>query len=190
VEKFRILAGLISILITAFSILISLYIRSEYNQNQLWFSVDFIAFNWFFALSFFSVIHLSMGGIIFCLSFYQCILIVKVNNQAHISKNQPQTLLENGYYSKVRHPMTERFLLIIISFFFMINSIISLPLIALFASIFILITFYEERKILLPIFGEKYIRYMTQVKNRFFTLKMKILVTFLLLFMIFGVLFI
>ncbi|MFW9999726.1 MAG: hypothetical protein ACFE9Q_10810 [Candidatus Hodarchaeota archaeon] len=86
--------------------------------------------------------------------------------------------------------MTARFFLIILSFFFMISSLIGITLIILFALVFALLTLYEEKKILFPVFGEKYRKYMEQVKNRFFTTKMKIVIIFLIFFMIIGAIFI
>jgi protein-S-isoprenylcysteine O-methyltransferase Ste14 len=125
--------------------------------------------------------------LIFPIAFYQCIEIVKINNQAQDSKNQPKKLLDDGYYAKVRHPMTARFFIIVLSFFFMLSSFIGIPLIVLFAFIFTIITLYEEKKILFPTFGEKYTEYMKKVKYRFFTFKMKLLVLLLIIFLIFGV---
>lgn len=162
----------------------------EYQQLQLWKSIDIIIFNWFIDISLFSLIHIVVGAIVFCLSFYQCIKIVKINNQVHEAKNQQKFLLDSGYYAKARHPMTARFFLIMLSFFFMISSLIGIPLIFTFALIFALLTLYEEKKILFRVFGEKYRDYMKQVKIRFFPKKLKILNIILITFMIFGAIFI
>jgi protein-S-isoprenylcysteine O-methyltransferase Ste14 len=164
--------------------------RTEYQQFLLWKSVDIVLFNWFVSISFYFLIHIIIGGVIFFISFYQCIAIVKINNQVHQTKNQPKELLDSGYYSKVRHPMTSRFILIILAFFFMLSSLIVIPFIILFSLFFLFLTKYEEKKILYPIFEEKYREYIKKVKNRFFTIRLKILILILSIFMMFGVIFI
>ena len=189
-EKFKILSGLFSFLATIISIIVSLLSRLEYQQFQLWKSVDAIIFEWFINISFFFLIHIIVGAIIFGVSFFQCIEIVKLNNQVHEAKNQPKELIDYGYYAKVRHPMTSRFFLIVFSFLFMLSSLITIPLIFLFALIFTLISLYEEKKILLPVFNYKYREYMKRVRNRFFTGKLKMLIIFLFCFIIFGAIFI
>jgi len=189
-KKFRILSATISILVTTASILISLTSRLEYQQLHLWKSVDIVIFNWFVNISLFFIIHLMVGSIILFISFYQCIEIVKINNQAHEAKNQPKELLDSGYYAKVRHPMTTRFMFIVLGFFFMFSSVISIPLIFFLGIIFTLLSFYEEKKILLPVFGGKYREYIKRVKNRFFTIKMKVLFIVLIIFMAIGAIFI
>lgn len=189
-KNFKIISLIISLLVTTTSIFVSLLSRLEYQQLHLWKSVDIIIFNWFISVSLFFIFHLAIGAIVLFVSFYQCIEIVKINNKAHESKNKPKELLDTGYYAKVRHPMTTRFMLIVLGFFFMFSSIIGIPLILFFGVIFALISLYEEKKILFPTFGEKYRLYVNQVKNRFFTIKMKILFIFLISFMVIGIIFI
>lgn len=189
-NSFKILSGLISFLATFASIIISIISRLEYQQFLLWNSVDISIINCFINISLFFLIHIILGSIVFYLSFFQCIEIIKINNQAHEAKNRPKELLISGYYAKARHPMTARFFLIVLSFFFMIGSLIGIPLILLFALVFALLALYEEKKILFPIFGEKYEEYMQQVKNRFYGINTKILIAFLLMFMVIGVIFI
>ncbi|MFX1378649.1 MAG: methyltransferase family protein [Promethearchaeota archaeon] len=161
----------------------------EYPYLLLWKSVDFIIINWIIDISLFSLIHIILGALIFSISFYQCIYIVKLNNQAHEAKNHPKILLDQGYYAKVRHPMTSRFILIILAFFFMLGSLLVFPLILLFTLIFFLIALNEEKKILFPIFGQEYQEYMNKVNYRFFTIKTKMILILLFSFMIFGVFF-
>ena len=186
-KKFNFFSGIISIFATVVSIFVSLISRLDYQELLLWKSVDFIIFSWFVNITFFSIIHIILGSLIFYTTLYQCIEIIKINNQAHEAKNQPKILLDNGYYEKVRHPMTAKFFTIILSFFFMLCSFIGIPLIVLFAFVFTVITLYEEKKILIPTFGEKYMEYMKKVKYRFFTFKMKLIVLLLIIFLIFGV---
>jgi len=133
---------------------------------------------------------LIIGGPIFCVSFFQCIEIVKINNEVHQAKNRPNKLLMNGYYAKVRHPMTTRFFFISLSFFFMFCSLIAIPIILLLGIIFGLITLYEEKKILFPLFDIEYEIYQKKVKFRFFTRKMKFIVFLLIIEMLIGSIFI
>jgi len=188
-NSFKILSGLISFLATFASIIISIISRLEYQQFLLWNSVDISIINCFINISLFFLIHIILGSIVFYLSFFQCIEIIKINNQAHEAKNRPKELLISGYYAKARHPMTARFFLIVLSFFFMIGSLIGIPLILLFALVFALLALYEEKKILFPIFREKYQEYKNKVNSRFFTIKMKIIIISLFGFMISGAIF-
>lgn len=179
-----------SFFITIMAFIVTLLSRTEYQQFFLWKSVDIALFNWFVSISFYFLIHIIIGGVIFFISFYQCIVIVMINNQVHESKNQPKELLESGYYSKIRHPMTSRFILIILAFFFMLSSLIGIPFIIVLSLFFHFLTIYEEKKILLPIFEEKYREYVKKVKNRFFTIRLKVLILILSIFIMFGVIFI
>lgn len=188
-QKLKILPFLTSSVVLSLSIFISLFSRLEFQHFYLWESVDFIIYDDFIDISLFLLIHIIVGANIFFISFYQCIEIVRINNRAHNAKNQPHTLLTTGYYSTVRHPMTSRFMLIIFSFFFMFASLIAIFFIAFFTLIFSLITLYEEKKILYPIFKDKYEEYCEQVKNRFFTLKLKILISILITFLVLGIFF-
>jgi protein-S-isoprenylcysteine O-methyltransferase Ste14 len=189
-KNLKTLSITLSSLLTIVSIIISLFSRLEYKQFHLWKSVDIIVFNWGINLSIFFIVHLIIGALILFISFYQCIEIVKINNQVHKAKNQPIEILDWGFYAKVRHPMATRFILIVLGFFFMFSSMIGIPLILFFIIFFIIISLYEEKKILYPIFGEKYREYTKEVNNRFFTKKMKIIVVSLFVFMIIGALFI
>ena len=189
-KGFKIYSTIISIFFTIILIFLSLISKLEYQDLLLWGSIDIIIFNWYINIYLFSFIHIIVGSLIFAVSFYQCLEIVKINNQAHETKNHPKVILDHGYYAKVRHPMTTRFILIILSFFFILSSLIGIPLIFFFILIFFLITLYEEKKIIIPVFGEKYKEYMKKVKNRYFILKLKIFVVFLIAFMILGAIFV
>ena len=173
-----------------FSIFIVILSRMQYQNLYLWKSIDILIVSGFINISLFFLLHLIIGLTIFWISFYQCIEIVKINNKAHETKSQPTILLEDGYYGAVRHPMTTRFLFIIFSFFFMMGSLLGIPFIFLFAFIFVLITFYEEKKILIPTFGNKYKEYMKRVKRRFFTIPMKLILSILVIFIVLGAIFI
>ena len=163
--------------------------RSEFQAFFLWRSIDFILFSGFIDFTFFFFIHAIIGAILFLIAFYQCLEIVKINNQAHDGKNRPNQLLQEGYYAVVRHPMTTRFLLILLSFCFMMTSLISLFAYLLLHLFFLLITIYEEKRILYPTFGESYTKYKEKVPHRFFNKTIMIIVIPLCTFWISGCIF-
>jgi protein-S-isoprenylcysteine O-methyltransferase Ste14 len=191
--NFKILSKLIAIIFTIISVFISYISRLENQDLILWASVDIIILNnWFIGvnLTLFTLIHILIGAIIFYISFYQCIEIVELNNQVHESKNSPKKLIDYDYYAIVRHPMTSRFLSISTSFFFMLGSLIGIPLIIIINVLFYFFTLIEEKRILIPIFGDEYQTYKRNVKEPFFGKKMKIWYGLLIIFMLIGVFFI
>jgi len=116
-SKFSLLYFFISLLFTIGAFFLSSLTRLEFQTNLLWKSVDFTLFVGYIDFSLFFFIHNTLSGFLFLLGFYQCLEIVKVNNEAHNRKNKPYTLLEDGYYAIVRHPMMSRFIIILFSFF-------------------------------------------------------------------------
>ena len=181
---------IISLIFTIGAFFLSILTRSEFQAFFLWKSIDYVLFSGFIDFTLFLLVHNIIGAIIFLIAFYQCLEIVRINNQAHSGKNQPNRLLQDGYYAKVRHPMTTRFLLILFSFCFMMSSLISLIIYLPLHLFFLLITIYEEKRILYPIFGESYNKYKENVSHRFFNKTMILLLFLLSIFWISGCIFI
>ena len=185
-SKLPLLYFFVSIFFTIGAIFLSSLTRLEFQTYLLWKSVDFTLIVGYIDFSLFFFIHNTLGGFLFLLGFYQCLQIVKVNNQAHNGKNKPNHLLEEGYYAVIRHPMMSRFLIILFSFFFMMGSFLSLLILIPFYVIFWLLTIYEEKKIIYPTFGERYTAYKKKVKHRFFNRNSGLILSLLIIFMIIG----
>jgi protein-S-isoprenylcysteine O-methyltransferase Ste14 len=175
-----------SLVFTIGAFFLSSLTRLESQAYLLWKSVDYTLFSGYVDFTLFFFIHNFVGAFIFFLGFYQCLEIVKINNQVHDGKNKPNLLLEKGNYAVVRHPMTARFLIILFSFLFMMGSLFSLLIYFFFQVIFLFLTIYEEKKIIYPIFGEKYTNYKKKVKHRFFNRNSGMALSLLILFMIIG----
>lgn len=179
----------ISLIFTIGSFFLAVLTRSEFQAFFLWKSIDLILFSGFIDFTLFFFIHIFIGAIVFLIAFYQCLEIVRINNQAHSGKNQPNQLLQGGYYAVVRHPMTSRFLLILFSFCFMMGSLISLFLYLPLHIFFLLISIYEEKRILYPTFGESYVKYKEKIPHRFFNKTTILLLILLIIFWISGCIF-
>ena len=176
----------LSLIFTIGVFFLSSLTRIEFQSYLLWKSVDYKLFSGYVDFTLFFFIHNFVGTFIFLIGFYQCLEIVKINNQAHDGKNKPNFLLEEGYYAVVRHPMTSRFLIILFSFLFMMGSLFSLIIYILFQVIFLFLTIYEEKKIISPIFGDNYTAYKKKVRHRFFNRNSGLVLSLLILFMIIG----
>ncbi|MEJ2279232.1 MAG: methyltransferase [Candidatus Lokiarchaeota archaeon] len=175
-----------SVFFTIGAFFLSSLTRLELQAYLLWKSVDYTLFSGYVDFTLFFFIHNFIGAFIFLLGFYQCLKIVKINNQVHNGKNKPNLLLKEGYYAVVRHPMTARFLFIFFAFLFMMGSLFSLLIYILFQVIFLFLTIYEEKKIIYPIFGEEYTAYKKKVKHRFFNRNSVKVLSLLILFMMIG----
>ena len=138
-------------------------------EFRLWKSVDLVLLDGHSSATLSGVVHLFVGLMIFVPSFYAVIEIVRINQRAQGGKNKPLYLLTDGYYAGVRHPMTGRFMLIVFGFFFSLASLVGLLMIAFFSLFFHATTLYEERKWLLPRFGEEYRSYAKAVPRRYFS---------------------
>ena len=186
ITKSSIFYFFVSLIFTIGVLFLSSLTRIQFQSYFLWKSVDYTLFSGYVDFTLFFLIHNFVGAFIFLIGFYQCLKIVKINNQAHDGKNNPNLLLEEGYYAVVRHPMTSRFLIILFSFLFMMGSLFSLMIYILFQVIFLFLTIYEEKKIISPIFGDKYTAYKKKVRHRFFNRNSGLVLSLLILFMIIG----
>jgi len=189
IKKHSLIYFFISLLFTIGSFCLAILTRSEFQAFFLWSSIDYVLFSGFIDFTLFFLMHNIIGAIVFLIAFYQCLQIVRINNQAHNGKNQPNQLLQDGYYATVRHPMTSRFLLILFSFCFMMSSLISLFLYLPLHLFFLLMTIYEEKRTLYPIFGESYAKYKDKVPHRFFNKIFMVLLILLSTFWICGFIF-
>jgi len=185
--KNKILFGFLSFFLTCGAFIIAYMTQSEYNEFILWSSFEIIIISGIINISLWNFLHLFIGSIIFFISLYQCFIIIRINQEVHIAKNHPGKIIKEGYYGKVRHPMTARFIFITFSFFFMMRSLLGFLIFLFILTLLIGITFYEEKNILIPMFEQDYKQYMIQVKERFFTYNVKFVILLLLCFICFGI---
>lgn len=117
------------------------------------------------------------------LTCYGGIRLAKITAQNHSAKNQkdsmPQELLITSYYAKVRHSMYGTFIILQASFLLSLRSFTGMILALIVVTIQYLNAFFEEKKHLLPVFGEEYNRYVKNVRRMILTNR-KIIVFLLL----------
>lgn len=107
------------------------------------------------------------GGLIF--NCYGTVNLSKISVQNHSVKNEksntPNKLLVNGYYAKVRHPMYGTFIILQAGFMISLRSFIGIIVALLIIVAQYINAFIEEKKQLIPIFGEEYNQYRKNVRG-------------------------
>ena len=122
-------------------------------------------FKTWFALGEVRFIKLDLGYFIYgiILTCYGTMRLSKITDQNHSVRNEegsdPKKLLVDGYYARVRHPMYGTFILLQAGF-----------MLSQYANAVI-----EEKKKLIPIFGEEY-RFYAKNVNRMLLIKSEIIV--------------
>jgi len=122
------------------------------------------------------LVYFICGIILTC---YGTIRLSKITVQNHSVRNEkdsaPKELLVNGYYAKVRHPMYGTFIILQAGFMLSLRSFVGI-IIALIVLIFQYENaVIEEKKQLIPIFGEEYRLYVKNV-NRILLTKSEIII--------------
>lgn len=109
---------------------------------------------------------MAVGIILFC---YGKVLISKISDQncsvRTSSDNSPTSLLVDGYYKKVRHPMYGAFIITQMGILFSLRSLIATAFLLVVILIQYFNAFYEEKKDLIPKFNQQYIEYKRNVKG-------------------------
>lgn len=106
------------------------------------------------------IAYFAFGLVIY---LYGSIRFIGINKQNHSVRNNtdiPSELLTNGYYAKVRHPMYGAFVIRASAVLLSQRSLIGVVFTILFAVSQYLNAAREEKKVLIPQFGEKYIKYI------------------------------
>lgn len=115
-------------------------------------------------------VYFVLGLIIAC---YGTIRLSKITSQNHSAKNKensiPNKLLTTGYYTKVRHPMYGTFIILEAGFLLSLRSFTGMIIALIVAIIQYLNAGFEEKKQLIPIFGEEYSQYSKKVRHRLST---------------------
>ena len=162
---------------------------NEMPEYRLWTSIDYPLATGFPNSTAFGMIHLLLGVFTFTIGIYIVVEIVRVNQRAQAGKNNPTHLLTDGFYSKVRHPMTGMFITILVGVMVSLCSVIGLVIIILFVLFFHGTTLYEEKTWLLPRFGQDYHNYMNEVPKRYFSNVHTIFLILIFLFSSIGIIF-
>ena len=121
-------------------------------------------------------VYFACGLIINC---YGTVNLSKISVQNHSAKNEksntPNKLLVNGYYAKVRHPMYGTFIILQAGFMISLRSLAGMIVALLVVIVQYINAAMEEKKQLVPIFGEEYNLYIKNVRGMLLT-KLEIIV--------------
>lgn len=158
------IAGYVLLYYLIKSVLVYIPDFQPWNDVETWFSAGIVNFVKADLVYF-------ICGLIF--SCYGSIRLSKITVYNHSAKNEkdskPKKLLVNGYYAKVRHPMYGTFIILQAGFMLSLRSFVGM----LIALIIIFVQYanaaLEEKKQLIPIFGEEYALYIKNVNHMLLT---------------------
>ncbi len=122
--------------------------------------------------------------------YYGSIRLFNITIQNHSVKNEnddiPNSLLKDGYYASVRHPMYGTFVILYIGILFSLRSLDGIVLALLMIVGQYVNAIIEEKRILQPVFCEEYQRYSRQVKGVLLKKTQIIALTIVMIFCIVG----
>lgn len=162
---------------------------------DLWQKIDIYLFNINFPLidtvymcTLMNIIHFSFGFCMYIYAIYHFINITIENHNARDPETRkPFKLNTEGYYGKVRHPMYGMMILIYIAFFFALKSWLSLIIGLILITNILINGWYEEKFVLMRLFGEEYREYKDKTKNWFFDRNISLILIILILISLLGV---
>lgn len=130
-------------------------------------------------------------GLIF--NCYGTVRLSKITEQNHSAKSEkcstPKNLLTNGYYAKVRHPMYGTFIILQAGFMLSLRSFVGIIVALIIVGGQYINAIIEEKKKLIPIFGEEYNRYIKNVHGMVLTKSETVVVIFAVVLSIVGLTF-
>ena len=179
---------LITTFLTTIAIIIIYFSWGDLTQFHLWQTVD-TKLPALPNLSLFKIIHLLISLPVFIYGSFNVVFIIDANSKAHSSNLNPDIIVKDGYYGKVRHPMYSMFILMISSFAFAMSSWLTIPIAVGLISLLMAFGLGEEKYILIPKFKEQYLQYKETVKQRYFLWYHLILIFMMLAFAIIGAFF-
>jgi protein-S-isoprenylcysteine O-methyltransferase Ste14 len=152
-----------------------------------------------------SVPWLSLGGVLFSkidLIYFTCGLILicygsiklsKITIQNHSVRNEksntPERLLVTGYYAKVRHPMYGTFIIMQAGFMLSLRSLGGIIIACIIFAFQYVNAVVEEKRLLLPTFGEEYKTYVQNVGRMLLTRSEVVALSLIMLLSAVGFLF-
>lgn len=129
-----------------------------------WFSLDGVLF------SKIDLIYFACGLIFIC---YGTVKLSKITIQNHSVRNEkndtPERLLITGNYAKVRHPMYGTFIIMQAGFMLSLRSLDGIIISCIILAFQYMNAVIEEKKQLIPIFGEEYKTYAQNVGHMLLT---------------------
>lgn len=135
------------------------------------------------------LVFFGFGLIVFMHSQYMLDRITRENRRVRPNREKvPQALVTTGVYATVRHPMYGAFVVLYISVFFATRSVYGVLLPLLLFLVQLVNVSYEEKHVLIPLFGEAYTTYMQAVPKRLFTKMSTIYILIAILLTIAGIL--
>jgi protein-S-isoprenylcysteine O-methyltransferase Ste14 len=128
------------------------------------------------------------------LSCYGMVKLSQATQQNHKAKSKddkrsPITLVTDGYYAKVRHPMYGTFVILQAGLMLSLRSSIGMAIALLIAIFQYINAVFEEKKQLIPIFKETYGLYKKQVRHMILPLPEIIMLAAAMVFSIIGFMF-
>lgn len=187
--RMKVTSAIASVVLTLAFILLIPFTWTDIVEFQLWQKTDIIFLEVYPFLTLFKTIHLLIGAICFALGSYHCILVVKINKEAHTVRNNPDFLITDGYYGKVRNPMYTFFLFIFSGLSFALCSSLAIAVAFLVFIVLIILILVEEKYLLKPKFKEKYDVYKKTVPRRLLQNWQILVLCVLLSFNIIGIFF-
>lgn len=145
------------------------YIFQFIPDIQPWgmFNFHIILFNFIYLTD---IIYFVVGLIFYT---YGALRLAGISSQNHTVRDEktrkPDSLLTDGYYREVRHPMYGAFILLQASFLFSLRSLICLLITVIIIIVQNINAVHEEKQQLIPMFGDEYTSYMHHTKARFAT---------------------
>lgn len=130
-------------------------------------------------------------GLIF--NCYGTVRLSKITEQNHSAKSEknsmPKKLLINGYYTKVRHPMYGTFIFLQAGFMLSLRSFVGIIVALIIVGGQYINAIIEEKKKLIPIFGDEYNLYIKNTRGMVLTKSEIVVVIFAVIFSIAGLTF-
>ncbi|NHK32625.1 MAG: isoprenylcysteine carboxylmethyltransferase family protein [Asgard group archaeon] len=149
---------------------------NQYPEFHLWKDLDFVIISFFNSkFTLLKATHLILGIPFIALGSYHLPAIIQINSQASDGRLYVHTLLTDGYYGNIRHPMYSSITHLYFGLFYGLCSSLSLPLMIFFSILFYVFSIFEERYMLIPQFGDSYVTYMTKVGDRILNSNNKII---------------
>lgn len=187
--KNKILKYIITCILGICYTLIILFSWDSYPSLKLWKRIDITLIDFYFHATFFRIVHFVVGMPFFIYGGFKVIEVININKKAQLERNRPRYIIRDGLYGKMRHPMYTMIILIQAGLFFSLCSALGILFSSFFILFFMMLGLYEEKYQLIPIFGEQYRDYISQVKIRYFPTNIKIFLIIIYSLLFLGVIF-
>lgn len=156
----------------------------SWNRAPFWRNVQGID------ITYADAIYIILGLLLMCYGSIKLSIITRKNHSVrNRDSDTPDRLLTEGCYANVRHPMYGIFVVMYSSIFIAFHSVMGVVIILVLYVLQIINAISEERRTLIPVFGEEYLAYKSKVHNLIFSIGQTMIWSFLVLITIIGLLF-